>query len=63
MDFLVKRPHLPRETEAKRQQEEIACLRTRWKQFNFPVQERLELLLRRYGPDAARIATEAVERK
>ncbi len=52
--------------EARRtqqEQEEIARLRERWKRYNLPTQERLELLLQNHGIQAAQMATEALERK
>jgi hypothetical protein len=55
------RSDLPSVEKEARTQEEIDQLRQRWTKYNFPTQEALEQILKRFGPDAARWAVTAVD--
>jgi hypothetical protein len=52
---------LQKTNRTQQQQEAIISLRKRWSRWNFPTQELLEQLFRRFGPDAALLSTVAVE--
>jgi len=50
-------------TAALQLKDDVLQLQIRWKRYTLPVQERLVLLLTRFGFEAAEVATEALERQ
>ncbi len=48
------------DSSARQREEDTRQLHLQWKQLNFPTQELLKLLLKKFGPYAAKIGTDAV---